>query len=228
MTTSNEQIGVVFDCDGTLLDSMGFWHSLDQRLAARAGVTLTKEDADYMTAATIAECSAYLHDKFGVGTSAEDVERMIDDEMMSFYQNEAKPKPGALEFVQGLYACGIPMGVASSTPPKLLHVGLDRTGFSQYMQAIYSVDDFNSSKREPLVYDKVREVLGTETANTWGVEDALYAIRTLNSAGYNTLAIYDSEIAGSPSQLESEADRFIMSFADFTADDFLNMAQSEF
>lgn len=222
--STHKQLGVIFDCDGTLLDSMGFWHNLDQRLASRAGVALTKDDADYMTAATIAECSAYLHDKFGVGDSAQDVERMIDDEMMSYYENEAEPKLGALDLVRGLYEAGVPMGVASSTPPKLLHVGLERTGFAEYMKAIYSVDDFNSSKREPLVYNKVREVLGTKTEDTWGVEDALYAIRTLNAAGYKTLAIYDSEIAGSPSELESEADKFIMTFADLTAEDLFKLA----
>ena len=35
-------IGVIFDCDGTLVDSMGAWHDVDRTLAAEAGITLTK------------------------------------------------------------------------------------------------------------------------------------------------------------------------------------------
>ena len=39
-------IGVIFDCDGTLVDSMGAWHEVDRTLAAEAGIVLTKADTD--------------------------------------------------------------------------------------------------------------------------------------------------------------------------------------
>lgn len=219
------EIGVIFDCDGTLLDSMGVWHSLDDRLAQRVGATFTQEDRDYMTAATIAECAGYLHEKFGVGTCAQDVQRMIDDDMYAYYTCEASPKPGALEFVRNLYELGIPMGVASSTPTKLLHAGLEATGFSAYMRTIVSVDDLATSKREPVVFDAVRDALGTKRAATWGFEDAVYAIHTLHNAGYHTCGIFDSDIAGTSSQLQAAADCFIMSFADITADGFIALAE---
>ena len=42
-------IGVIFDCDGTLVDSMGAWHEVDRTLAAEAGITLTEADAEAIT-----------------------------------------------------------------------------------------------------------------------------------------------------------------------------------
>ena len=39
-------IGTIFDCDGTLVDSMGAWHEVDRTLAAEAGITLTEADAE--------------------------------------------------------------------------------------------------------------------------------------------------------------------------------------
>ncbi|MCI9129745.1 MAG: HAD family phosphatase [Eggerthellaceae bacterium] len=218
-----ERTGVIFDCDGTLLDSMHMWHTFDDRLAERAGVTFTKADKDYMTAATLEECGRYMHERYGIGTSAANVMDMIHDEMLSFYQKEVTPKAGAPELVRALADANIPMAVASSTPSELLRVGLARTDLDAAMLAIVSVEDVSSSKREPKVYDTARAALGTERAATWGVEDALYAIRTLNSADYRTLAVFDSVTAGAPEDLQREADVFLESFASLPADQIVQI-----
>ena len=54
-------IGVIFDCDGTLVDSMGAWHEVDRTLAAEAGITLTEADAEAITTMSLPEASAYLY-----------------------------------------------------------------------------------------------------------------------------------------------------------------------
>ena len=115
-------IGVIFDCDGTLVDSMGAWHDVDRTLAAEAGITLTKEDADAITTMSLSEASAYLHEQCGLGVSSEDVLAMIFERMRAFYANEVEARPGALAFVQGLHARGVPMAVASSTPADMLAI----------------------------------------------------------------------------------------------------------
>lgn len=201
--------GIIFDCDGTLLDSMEMWHSLDDRLAARAGVTLTKADRDYLTACTLEECGVYFHETLGIGASSAEVMDSFNEELLRFYENEAVPKPGACELVRALANAGVPMAVASSTPPLLLRTGLERAGLADAMEAIVSVEDVNSSKRDPLVYDTAREALGTTREQTWGVEDALYAVRTLKAAGYRTLAVFDSMTAGTPDELSAEADVYV-------------------
>ncbi len=48
-------IGVIFDCDGTLVDSMGAWHEVDRTLAAEAGITLTEADAEAITTMSLPE-----------------------------------------------------------------------------------------------------------------------------------------------------------------------------
>lgn len=222
---NTSDIGIIFDCDGTLIDSMAVWHEVDNRLAALVGIELTQTDRDFMTAGTLLECSQYLHERYAIGACTQDVVDMIYDNMLHYYTHEARPKPGALEFVRGAYEMGIPLGVASSTPPALLHAGLEATGFAPYMRTIMSVEDLNTSKREPLVYNTVLKSLGTPRNDTWGFEDALYAINTLSASGYPTVAIYDSEIAGTPATLADAADCFIMSFTDFSAQQFVEMAQ---
>ena len=113
-------IGVIFDCDGTLVDSMGAWHEVDRTLAAEAGITLTEADAEAITTMSLPEASAYLHEQCGLGESNEAVLEMIFDRMRAFYANEVEARPGALAFVQALHERGVPMAVASSTPADML------------------------------------------------------------------------------------------------------------
>ncbi len=216
--------GVIFDCDGTLVDSMGAWRELEADLARRVGAELDKEDTDALTTMSIPECGAYLHGKFGLGASPEEVVDMIDGFMMDFYANRSVARPGALSFVRGLAEAGVPMAVASSTPSALLRAGIEHAGFAPYMRAVVSVDDVGKSKREPAVYDRAREALGTTRAQTWGFEDAVYALRTLNAAGYRTFGVYDCDLSGTFEELACEADMAARSFEDASAAEFLKVA----
>lgn len=221
------KLGVIFDCDGTLLDSMEVWHDIDALLAKNAQAEFTRADQDYFTAATLEECGEYAHNKLGIGKSAQDVIDMILEEMLRYYSNDATLKPGVREFVESLYEAGVPMSVASSTSAPLLKAGMKTTGLDRVMKAVFSTDHVQAPKRFPYIYNAARDAMGTTTRNTWGVEDALYAVRTLKNAGYPTMAIFDSEIAGSASDLEKEADKLILSFEDITGAEFIEMAQAK-
>lgn len=216
------QIGVIFDCDGTLLDSMRVWRETEAELARRAGVTLSAADTDALTAMTIPECGAFFHERFGLGASGDEVIAMMDELMLAFYRERVLARPGALAFVQGLVERGAHVSVASSSPQSYLQAGLERCGFAPYLDAIVSVDDVGASKREPAVYDRAREAMGTPLATTWGVEDSVYAVRTLNAADYRTLGIYDCDISGTVEELSDAADRFIATFEDLNVETFVS------
>ena len=172
------RIGVIFDCDGTLLDSMDVWREVEDELARRAGAQLTDADKDELTTLNIPEAGAFFHDRFGLGAAADDVVRMMDELMLDYYRNRAHERPGALVFVRALVERGVRVSVASSSPQKYLQAGLERAGFAPYVGLVVSVDDVSSSKREPKVYDHTRRLMGTPLETTWGFEDSAYALRT--------------------------------------------------
>ena len=215
------RIGVIFDCDGTLVDSMDVWREAEAHLAQRADATLSQADVDTLTTLTIPEVGAFFHERFGLGESADDVVRMIDEFMLGFYRTRVQARPGALAFVEGLAARGVRMSVASSSPVPYLEAGLARCGFAPYLDAIVSVDDVGKSKREPAVYDRARELMGTPLATTWGVEDSTYAVRTLNAAGYRTLGVYDCDLSGTYEELAAAADRAVRGFEELDAGTFV-------
>lgn len=215
------RIGVIFDCDGTLLDSMDVWHALERDLARRAGITLTPADTDELTTLTIPEVGRFFHGRFGLGTSGEDVVSMVDEFMLDYYRNRSHARMGALEFVRGLAKHGVAMSVASSSPQPYLQAGLAHTGFTPYLSAIVSVDDVGRSKREAAVYDHARDLMETPPDATWVFEDSAYALRTVRRAGCRSVGIYDSDISGTYDELSELADIAVRGFEELSVDAFL-------
>ena len=216
-----DRIGVIFDCDGTLIDSMDAWRNLEGELGHRAGVELTAEDRQTLCTLNIPESAQYFHQRYGLGASSEQVVGMMDEIMLEWYSKHAVARPGALEFIDGLAQRGVVMSVASSSPKPYLQAGLACAGIVPYLAAIVSVEDVNSNKRNPKVYDHTRDLMGTSTLLTWGFEDAVYAIRTLSHAGYGTVGVYDHDLSGTWDELSSEADLAIRSFEDLSVEAFL-------
>lgn len=217
-----DRIGVIFDCDGTLIDSMDAWRDLEGELGRRVGVELTSEDRQTLCTLNIPESAQYFHDRFGLGASGDEVVGMMDEIMLDYYGHRAVARPGALAFIDGLARHGVVMSVASSSPKPYLEAGLACAGIAPYLEAVVSVEDVHSSKRNPKVYDHTRNLMGTSTALTWGFEDAIYAVRTLARAGYGTVGVYDHDLSGTWGQLSAEADLAIRSFEDLDAERFLS------
>lgn len=220
-----DRIGVIFDCDGTLIDSMGVWHALEAELARRAGVVLSTEDSQTLTTLNIPESAQFFHDRFGLGKSGEEVVGMMDEIMLVYYRTRAEARPGALAFMDALAQRGVTMSVASSSPQEFLQAGLACAGIAPYLSAIVSVEDVHSNKRHPKVYLHTRELMGTPLAATWGFEDAVYAIRTLSAAGFGTVGVYDHDNSGTWEELSIEADLAIRSFEGLNADEFLELVR---
>lgn len=197
--------GVIFDCDGTLLDTMDMWHEIEADLARASGIEPSEELAAELAPLTLPEVAAFFHERHGLGSSNDDVLGMLTESAIEGYGTIAVARPGALATVGALAAAGVRMSVASSSSQAMLQAGLAHAGFLPYLDAVLSVDDVGESKRSPKVYDSARDAMGTATAETWGAEDAIYAVRTLNAAGYRTIGIYDTDPSGTWEELASEA-----------------------
>lgn len=217
---SDARRGVVFDCDGVLIDSMDAWHDAEKALADRAGVVLTEEQTQVIASLTIPEVGVYFHDNFALGESPQEVVDAIDAAMTDFYAHRSRARPGALEFMKSLCEQGVRCSVASTTPSAYLNAGLAHTGFAEYLDAIVSVDDVGISKREPAVYDRACQLMGVLPEHAWVIEDSLYALETLRKAGYRTVGLFDRDISGTFDQLKEAATIAVRSYEELDAQAF--------
>lgn len=208
--------GAIFDCDGTLLDSLETWRGLEGMLEREAGVSVTREERKQFATFTIPEVSRYFHEVYGLASSTEAVIGIVDDYMMAYYAHAAKPLPGVLELLEDCKREGVRMSVASSSTPAYLEAGLECAGIRGYFDAVLSVEHVGAPKREPLIFHEACRQLGTAPEVTWGFEDSLYAMATLRNAGYPVVGICDEAEGVLRADVEREADIAVDSLEDLT------------
>ncbi|MBR0405950.1 MAG: HAD family phosphatase [Eggerthellaceae bacterium] len=188
--------GFVFDCDGTLLDTLAAWEEAERELFAQAG-PLTQEQEDEIHAAPIEQACELLHERYGVGESAEGVLAHLDGHLIPYYGEVSSSMPGAVEFVRKVREAGIPCVVLSSSPRRYLAAGLQRAGILDCFDELVSTDETGFSKQEFGIYEAALKVLGCERERVWAVDDAPYAIAVMHDFGFKTICVgsRDSAVA---------------------------------
>lgn len=180
--------GFIFDCDGTLLDTLGAWDEAERDLFAVTG-PLTQEQEDEIHSAPIEEAARILNEKYGVGESPEAVLAHLDGHLLRFYGEESEPMPGACEFVRLIANAGIPCVVLSSSPRRYLEAGLRRASILECFKDLVTTDEVGVSKQDFAIYQKAIEILGTKPYETWAVDDAPYAVAVMSDFGLNTVGV---------------------------------------
>lgn len=203
--------GFIFDCDGTLLDTMGAWNELEEQMFEQATIPFTEADLDEVRALPI-QHSADKFFRHGIGNSPEHVIEMLDNALLDFYQDEASPLPGAVEFVRAAREAGIPCTVVSSSPQRYVQAGLTRAGIADAFVRMITTEDAGMSKQDPRIYLLAIEEMGSDVATTWGFDDAVYALNVMRDTGLRTCGCYDHDETGTYEQLAEAADIAIRSF----------------
>ena len=180
--------GFIFDCDGTLLDTLDAWDEAERDLFEQAG-PLTQEQEDEIHAAPIEEAARILHERYGVGESSEAVLAHLDGYLIPYYGGQSNPMPGAIEFVREAHRLAKPCVVVSSSPRRYLAAGLERAGVLGCFKELVSTDEVGVSKQDFGIYETACEVLGCEPGRVWAVDDAPYAIAVMHDFGLKTICV---------------------------------------
>ena len=180
--------GFIFDCDGTLLDTLDAWDEAERELFEQAG-PLTQEQEDEIHSAPIERAAEILHERYGVGKSAHDVLAHLDGFLLPFYGEKSSALGGACGFVRMVHERGIPCVVVSSSPRRYLEAGLARAGILDCFAELVTTDETGCSKQEPAIYEHAVRILGGKPATTWAVDDAPYAIEAMHAFGLRTICV---------------------------------------
>lgn len=183
---------VIFDCDGTLVDSEVLAHEVLVEAVAEHGLVLSVEEAlRSFRGGKMADCVAQLEARLG--------ERLPDEFVPSLrartaaaFRSGLRPVEGALELVRSLspHVC-----VASSGPREKIELSLSLTGLSPFFEGrIFSSYEVGSWKPDPGLFLHAARVLGVAPADCAVVEDSLPGIRAGIAAGMTVFAFQPSEV----------------------------------
>lgn len=179
---------VVFDLDGVLVDSEQLWDVVRRGVASEAGRPWPPEATRAMQGMSTPEWSAYLTDVVGIPAGPEEVAAIVIDRMAAAYDARLPLLPGAVEVVQRL-GQRWPLGLASSSPRRLIDTVVASAGLAQRFQVSVSTEEVGAGKPSPAVYQTVVQRLGVDPGQAIAIEDSSNGLRSAARAGLGVLAV---------------------------------------
>jgi HAD superfamily hydrolase (TIGR01509 family) len=179
---------VVFDLDGVLLDSEQVWDEVRHDLADDAGRPWPAGATGAMQGMSTAEWSAYLTDVVGVPGSPAQVAGTVIDRVAERYRRTLPLLPGAVDAVRRLSAVW-PLGLASSSPRRLIDSVLAAAGLAEAFRASVSTEEVVAGKPAPAVYAEAVRRLGVPAERAVAVEDSSNGLRSAAAAGLDVVAV---------------------------------------
>ena len=198
---------VIFDLDGTLVDSMRYWKQLAGEFLTLKGIAEIPADLlERIKPMTMTESSALFIREFGLQGTPETVAAEMNGMMGRHYRNDIPLKKGIRELLEQLHDAGTTMCVASATAESLMSACLTRLGVRSYFQFLLSCEEVGAGKNHPDVYFEAARRLGCTPGEAAVYEDALYAAETARKAGFYTVGVYDESSAAHWERLTATAD----------------------
>ena len=180
---------VVFDLDGVLVDSEPVWEAVRRDFVAEHGGRWRPDSQQRLMGMSTAEWARYLMTDLGVGgMSAEEVADAVVERMAQRYREAVPLLPGAATAARML-ASRWPLGLATSSPRRLIDVVLDRAGLAALFPVIVPTDEVGRGKPAPDVYKEVTARLGFDTPRCVAVEDSTNGLRAACAAGMGIVAV---------------------------------------
>lgn len=203
--------GVIFDLDGTILDTMEQWNMLGMSFLQKYNITPEPSLLNIIDTMSLNESAQFFHDEFKMDISVPQIIDELEGRLRSLYSCEVKLKEGAFETLQLLKSANIKVALATATSAELAQLGLKTTGTMQFFDGIFSCRDpqIREGKTSPKIFNYVKKFLGTNLEETVVVEDALYALETAEKVGFYTIAIEDSSECVYKDQIKKIANVYV-------------------
>ncbi len=179
---------VIFDLDGVIVDSEPVWEEVRRAYVAAHGGTWQADTQRRLMGMSTGEWSRYLSGELGVDRTAEQVATEVVEEMTRRYAERVPLIDGADDVVRRL-AGRWPLGLASSSPTRLIAAALAATGLTDVFGATLSTEETAHGKPAPDVYLAVAARLGVDPARCVALEDSSNGVRSAAAAGMTVVAV---------------------------------------
>ena len=203
---------VIFDLDGTLMDSMWMWTDIDIEYLGRYGYEPPADLAKAVEGMGFTETAVYFKERFALPDGVEAIKEEWNRMAYGKYAGEVQPKPGAVSFLHELRSRGIRTGIASSNSRELIDACLQANGLSDCFDTVVTSCEVQRGKPSPDVYLCAAKKLGAEPARCLVFEDVPMGILAGQSAGMQVCAVEDSYSTQQKNEIRRMADYYIRSY----------------
>ena len=183
-----EPTAVLFDMDGTLIDSEPVWFDTEVRLLAEFGFELGPEHWGHVLGQPNEVSCKYLVGVSGIPLTWQQLNEKIEAAMVEQLSEGFELLPGAKELLVELQAAGVPTALVSASSRQIVDACIGAIG-AHFFRHTVSGDDVERSKPDPQPYLLAAELLGVDPADCVVIEDSRIGITAGSAAGCRVLAV---------------------------------------
>jgi HAD superfamily hydrolase (TIGR01509 family) len=214
-TMLNDVKAIIFDVDGTLVDSMWIWKQVDIDFLKRRKTELPidlQKDIEGLSYTSTAE---YFKERFKLPETVEEIKEEWREMADDFYNNIIPLKAGVKELLQIIRDHNLKIGIATSNSRELVETMMKKHEIGKYFDSIRTSCEVPRSKPFPDVYLQAAKDLDVMPENCLVFEDTVAGATAAKAAGMRVVVIYDELSAESRAHLEQLSELYIMDFHEF-------------
>ncbi|WOT38620.1 HAD family hydrolase [Streptomyces coeruleorubidus] len=183
-------ISVIFDLDGTLVDSEPNYYEAGRQTLAEHGVRdFGWTDHERYVGISTQETVADWIERYGLRASVEELFTAKNRRYLELARSSTRAYPEMRKFVELLAAEGVPMAVASGSSPEAIEAVLTGTGLDAHLRTVVSADEVAHGKPAPDVFLEAARRLGADPAACVVLEDAAPGAAAAHAAGMRCIAL---------------------------------------
>jgi HAD superfamily hydrolase (TIGR01509 family) len=180
---------VLFDMDGTLVDSEKLWDVALHELAARYGATLSDKARRDMVGSDMPTSMRILLDDVGQpDRDPAEGAAWLNDRVAELFLTGLEWRPGALALLRATRRARIPTALVTSTARQLVEVALDWFGRDSF-DVVVCGDEVSAPKPDPAPYLTAARLLGVPIGDCVAIEDSPTGVASAHAAGAAVLAV---------------------------------------
>ncbi len=207
-----ETDAVIFDLDGTLVDSMWIWYDIDVAYLGRYGLTVPADLQQKIEGLGFSETARYFKERFLLPDSIEQIKAAWNEMAWEKYMRQVPLKPGVAGFLKRCKDRGIQMGIATSNSRQLVEQILAVHRLEDYFSSVITACDVGRGKPAPDIYLAVARQLQVENRRCLVFEDVVAGILSGKAAGMRVCAVEDAASLMQTPEKKRLADYYIRDF----------------
>ena len=192
---------VLFDMDGTLVDSEKLWDVAMHAFYERHGGVLTAQVREATVGGSAENVMALVFDDLGLDQHPEALAESADwlhEYTGELFERGLPWRPGARDLLENCVAAGMPMALVTNTRRELTERALKTIG-SHYFTVTVCGDEVPDGKPHPAPYERAAELLGVAPADCLAIEDSVVGVASAYAAGCAVLVVpNDVEVPDGP------------------------------
>jgi len=207
--------GIIFDFDGTLVDSMFIWQTIGSDYLLSKNIKPKKNLYNSLKSLSLEEAAEYYQKNYNIKDNKSKILKDINIILKNYYLNKVCLKEGVKEFLNFLFINKIEMCIATATDKEMVEIVLSKYRLNKYFKKVLTCNEVGEGKNSSLIFDKAISSLELKKEQVYIFEDSLHAIETAKKNGFKIVGVEDFYSKEDKEQIVMLSDRYLDSFTNW-------------